>query len=279
MYYSPLRYPGGKTKFLPLIENIIKHNNLFDHEYVEPYAGGAGVAIGLLTKGLVKKIHINDYDYAIYSFWKACIQETEDFIQLIKETPVTVEEWHKQRSIYLNNTTHSILESGFATFFLNRTNHSGILKGRMIGGYEQKGNWGITCRFNKEALIKRIENIALHRHNISIYNQDTLDLLNQLESRFDKYFYYLDPPYYVKGYQLYRNFYTDEDHKKIAETLSRTKSPWFVSYDDHPRINELYKDYKQGKTKVVYSTGQTKQAQEIIIYSDNLLDNAKMLKA
>jgi len=270
MHYSPLRYPGGKTKLLPFISALIKANNLVNHEYVEPYAGGAGVALGLLLNGVVQKIHINDFDPAIYAFWQSSVNQSEAFIAKILETPITVEEWHNQRTIYLNAASHSTLELGFATFFLNRCNHSGIIKGRMIGGHEQKSQWSIACRFNKEALIKRIQRIAMLKNNIKLYNLDTKELLQKFSVIEDPLFFYLDPPYYLKGKQLYQNFYTDCDHVEIAKGLTTMPHPWLVSYDNNTRIEQIYEQYYQEKVAINYSTGKTKIGTEIVIYSDNL---------
>ena len=166
MFYSPLRYPGGKGKILSFMIDIIKINKLENIEYVEPYAGGAAVALGLLFNGFVNKIHINDSDKAIHAFWYSILNYTEQFIEKVISTPVTVEEWRNQKNIYSNIDSYSILEVGFSAFFLNRCNRSGVLKGGLIGGYEQKGNWKIDARFNKLDLIKRIEKIALYKDKI-----------------------------------------------------------------------------------------------------------------
>ena len=170
MYHTPLRYPGGKAKFAPKIKSIIENNDLHGH-YIEPYAGGAGVALDLLFNGVCTDIHINDLDLAIYHFWKSITEETEDFIRLVSKTDVTIEEWHKQKEI-LKQDDISPIERGFAAFFLNRTNRSGILKGGVIGGLQQLGNYKLDCRFNKETLIKRIQKIGSLSNKIHVYNQD-----------------------------------------------------------------------------------------------------------
>ena len=130
--YSPLRYPGGKSALFSLVENIIKENNLGDNViYVEPFAGGAGVALSLLLLEKVKKIIINDFDIAIYSFWRSILDETDRFTRKIASIPLTIEEWRKQKAIYSNKDSGRF-ELGFATFFLNRTNRSGILNAGLI---------------------------------------------------------------------------------------------------------------------------------------------------
>ena len=269
MYHTPLRYPGGKAKFAPKIKSIIENNDLHGH-YVEPYAGGAGVALDLLFNGVCTDIHINDLDLAIYHFWKSITEETEDFIRLVSKTDVTIEEWHKQKEI-LKQDDISPIERGFAAFFLNRTNRSGILKGGVIGGLQQLGNYKLDCRFNKETLIKRIQKIGSLSNKIHIYNQDTEKWLLEIDNLIpSNSLIYLDPPYYEKGQGLYRNFYNHQDHKSIKEKLIKVKTPWVVSYDNNQNIRDIYQQYRQEEYILNYSASKKMKATEVIIYSDSI---------
>lgn len=274
-YLTPLRYPGGKAKFIPAIESIIKENDAVGCDYLEPFAGGAAVALYLLMNKICSNIHINDLDEAIYSFWKAVLTEPEDFIRKIEKTPVTMKRWQQQKKILnsSNPSKYSLLERGFATFFLNRTNHSGILKAGAIGGQEQKGKYKIDARFNKKDLIKRIDRIADHKDNIYLYGIDAQHLLRDTDNFLPSdSLIYLDPPYYLKGQGLYRNFYEHKDHVIIKEILSDLKFKWVVSYDKQPEIEDIYKNFRQGEYSLNYSVSNLnrRQATEIIIASNNL---------
>jgi len=176
MYYSPLRYPGGKSKLAPFMELMINKLNINGGTYVEPFAGGAGIAIELLLRDVVSQVVINDYDKAIASFWKAVINENERFIDKIYGTPVTIDEWYKQKEILRSAQKYSF-ELGFAAFFLNRTNRSGIINGGPIGGYDQASEWKLDVRYNKEKLIKRIQQIGDRKGDIHVYNKDAKSLL------------------------------------------------------------------------------------------------------
>ena len=160
MFYSPLRYPGGKGKLASFMEYMIDQLDHRGGTYIEPFAGGAGIAIELLQRNVVSKIVINDYDKGIWSFWKAILTETNRFVEAIRTVPLTIEEWSKQRNICLNQKNKYSFELGFATFYMNRTNRSGIIKGGIIGGQEQSGRWKMNARFNREDLAKRIQEIA-----------------------------------------------------------------------------------------------------------------------
>ena len=172
MNYSPLRYPGGKSKIAPLIQLIIKKTCGTGITYVEPFAGGAGVALSLLIEGTVNQIVINDYDKAIYSFWRALKESPQELIRLIEHTPITIDEWKHQKDIYSTQNKKYSIELGFSAFYLNRTNRSGILSAGPIGGYNQTGNYNIDARFNRDALIGRIQEIARYRSQIVVYNKE-----------------------------------------------------------------------------------------------------------
>ncbi len=273
-YISPLRYPGGKAKLLGYISRIISENNLDDGVYVEPFAGGASVALGLLLNGIMKQIIINDKDRSIYAFWHSILQQTDEFCALIQATPVTIESWKEQKNVQKDKNDADLLALGFSTFFLNRTNRSGILNAGIIGGINQTGRYKIDARYNKQELIDRIRTISGFRDRISVLNQDAVDLLTTLDwNQFgDKVFIYLDPPYYVKGKNLYLNYYRDNDHKEIADILSKsTGFKWAVSYDNVDFIQKLYKEFRCSQFQLNYSANNSGKGNEIMFYSNDLI--------
>ena len=160
--YSPLRYPGGKSRLVNFIKSIIDQNDLKGGTYIEPFSGGAAIALALAIDGYMERIVINDYDRSIYAFWHSILYQTDSFIDKIRSTPLSIEEWHIQRTIQQNKYNADLFDLGFSTFFLNRTNRSGVLKAGVIGGLNQTGPYKIDARYNKEQLIKRIQLIAQH---------------------------------------------------------------------------------------------------------------------
>src|SRR5258708_21931453 len=230
-FYTPLRYPGGKTNLFSFFGSIIEKNGLQHVQYVEPYAGGAGAALSLLILGKVDSIVINDLDRAVFAFWKAVTEDTDSFIRRIRETPITINEWYRQREAYRQKDT-DLYDLGFAAFFLNRTNRSGILDGGVIGGLNQTGKWPIDARFNKENLIRKIEIIAKHKRNIEVLNEDGLEVIRRFAEK-PTVFFYIDPPYYLKGSLLYLNSYNHNDHSRLAELLnSLTEPKWIAIYEN-----------------------------------------------
>jgi len=267
--YSPLRYPGGKASLSSFLFDIIDYNHIVNCTYIEPFAGGAGAALTLLFLEKVDQIIINDLDKSIYAFWKAILNYTEKFTEKIWDIDVTIEEWHKQRQIYKNKCS-SEFDRGFATFFLNRTNRSGIIEGGPIGGTKQKEKWKIDARFNKESLIERIKKIALYRSRIKILNLDGIELMKQIRNM-PNILVYLDPPYYEKGSLLYLNHYNESNHIELANFLNNNQEfYWLLTYDNVSEITTLYPERTKIEFHLHYHINKPKLRKEVLIKSDSI---------
>ncbi|MDO8445725.1 MAG: DNA adenine methylase [Deltaproteobacteria bacterium] len=271
--YTPLRYPGGKARFAPFIAEVMQSNGLATGHYLEPYAGGAGVALELLFHGHASHVHINDLDPAINAFWVAVTKYPEALLKMLHDTPVTMEQWHHWRAIMRGELPADAIERGFATLFMNRTNRSGILKGGVIGGKAQAGDYKLDARLKKEVLASRIERIASHAGNITVYCEDAKHLLLR-SSEFlpAKSLIYLDPPYYVKGRGLYRNFYGHDDHVAIAKVLQSNafKQSWIVSYDNVQEICHMYQKSNGFTYGLNYTAHKRYIGNEVMFFSRKL---------
>ena len=275
IFFSPLRYPGGKRNFVPFFINVFKKSQLNIKSYYEFYAGGAAAAIQLLLEGHVSTIHLNDADYHIYCFWYSLLNYTEEFLKKINDTSVTLDEWKRQREVYENYSQEDILSIGFSTFFLNRTNRSGILvKAGPIGGKSQKGNYKLDVRYNKKNLSKIIEKIAAERNRILLYNSDAIKLMKEQKQQLKRKssFLFLDPPYFVKGKDLYLNFYELQNHVDLKNFLQKHKNwNWILSYDNCAAITKLYASFAKRLFQINYSLQDKKKANEIVIFSEPLI--------
>lgn len=273
---SPLRYPGGKACLTQFITELAHTNGLVGRRYVELYAGGAGAALNLLYNDVFEEIHINDYDYNIYSFWHSILYHTDNFIELLESTPITIDEWHKQKEIFNNGRNNDQITLGFATFFLNRTNRSGIIfKAGPIGGFEQKGNYLIDVRFNKKNLIKRIQKIKQYAHRITLTNEDAIEIIENIEVAvpdINNTLLYLDPPYYNKGKQLYLNNYGHDGHISLAKKMRDVPEElrWMISYDNAEPVKAMYNSYRLSTFNLNYTLQTKKFGSELLIFSDNL---------
>lgn len=271
-FNSPLRYPGGKGKVAEYFAQLFMDNGLTGGIYVEPYVGGGSVALYLLFEGLADRIIINDKDVSLYAFWHSVLYHTDNLCQLIAETPLSIEVWQHQKEIQRRKDEVNLLELGFSTFYLNRTNRSGILNGGIIGGINQTGNFLMDARFNRKELINRIQRIANYSSQIQLYGEDAVDLVRTLKNRLpDNTLFYFDPPYYIKGKGLYMNYYNDDDHIAIAKEIALIKTQkWVVSYDFVPFIAHLYRHYRTRPFDLNYSAAKVGKGKELMIFSPNI---------
>lgn len=270
--FTPLRYPGGKGKLSEFVKGVLQKNDLVDGEYCEPYAGGAGVALELLMHEYVTRIHINDISRPLYALWSSILTMPDEFSRKIRDATLSVRAWDRQKRIFGHPDEHDELELGFAAFYLNRTNRSGILNGGIIGGRAQTSEWGIDARYNAKDLAARVEAIASMRDRIKLYNKDAADFLaNMVPDLPQRTLVYLDPPYFVKGAKLYIDHYKAKDHAAIAKLVRRIKpQAWMVSYDDVPEIRALYGKQRGIRYELGYSAREVKNGVELMYFSDKL---------
>lgn len=271
MLTSPLRYPGGKAKLFPFFSALLKENKLTGNHYCEPYAGGAGLALKLISSGLVDHVFLNDVDEAIWAFWVSALTLNEQLCRMVELVPLSIEEWYRQRDVWRRKDTADILTLGFATFYLNRTNRSGIIEGAgPVGGFHQTGNWRLDARFDRDKQVSAIRSLAPFRSRITLSQLDALDFLD-LSLNDKRAVTYLDPPYYVKGSKLYRNAYSHGDHIAVRDAvLQAREGKWVVSYDAVTPIIELYASFAPTYYSLSYSAGSAGSGKEVIYLSDTL---------
>jgi len=272
---TPLRYPGGKTQLSPLVSDLLRSNDLLRGVYAEPFAGGAGVAWRLLLSGHVSEVWLNDIDPGIHSFWKSVLENSDDLCELIEKTPVTMVEWHKQRTVLQGSS--KALEIGFATLFLNRTNRSGIIGAGVIGGKGQTGNYKLDCRFNKPELIEKIRRIASYAEVVKLTRDDAKVCLERWSKELPtRSLINIDPPYFAKGQDLYTNFYNPRDHEVLAAQIRRLKRPWMLTYDDAPEIEQLYAGLPVYRKGLIYYAQVKRRANELLVISPSLTPPASL---
>ena len=270
-FNTPLRYPGGKGRLTQFVADLIETNNLSGCHYVEPYAGGAGIAITLLFLEYASHIHLNDVNKSVFAFWHSVLKEPDALCRLVRDTVPTMDEWRRQKAIQADEDA-SILQLGYSTFFLNRTNRSGIIKGGVIGGKDQTGHWKLDARLNSADLARRIEKISRYDSRISLYNLDAAKLIcDVLPALPRNSLVYLDPPYYVKGKGLYENHYKHDDHEAISNLVRLDiEQPWIVSYDNVEPIRELYAGCRQKEFGIWYTAGDRYTGKEVMVFCDEL---------
>lgn len=270
---TPLRYPGGKSQVYEQIVSILRCNGMTDRVYVEPFAGGAGLALKLLFRGDVPAIVLNDIDPAIANFWQTILDNPDYLCKQLRKTPVHLSSWFHLREVYEDPNCLWTPEHAFATLFLNRTSRSGILRGGPVGGKHQTGSVKLDARLTPitiSNLCEKILRIASFRHRITVFSKDALELVEGSLGKDKQYFIYADPPYINKGAALYHNSFVEDDHRRFGEGIMRCGSPFIVSYDQHPLAREVYGELRMRPLTLRYSLSSRQRKEEYLFFSNGL---------
>lgn len=256
----------------PYLGQLIRSQRVRPTSYAEPFAGGAGAALKLLVEEAVKSIHINDLAPGVAALWRSVFNQTEAFATRVAGAVVTVDEWQVQRAVFEHPSEHDDLDLGYATFFMNRCNRSGILTARPIGGLDQTGNWKIDARFNRVELATRIRALGPYRRRVSITQLDAKDFMASIEGDGDRTLAYVDPPYIVQGEDLYLDSLSFEDHAALAKYLGSTNIPWILTYDTAEAITgQLYKGFRAAQFSIAHTAQRQHVGSEYVVFSDNLV--------
>ena len=249
-----------------LLRELRRLNGLGNRAIAEPFAGGAGASLSLLYLEETPRIYINDADPAIHDFWWTLVSRPRLFLNLLGKTRVNLGEWRDQREVYRSPCRASRLRRGFAAFYLNRCNRSGIIMdGGPIGGIDQKGKWKIDARYNKKELRARCEKIAEYRERIQVSGKDGIDFIETLDAQ--STFFFIDPPYFEKGPMLYLNALDADYHASLAARLkTKSDAAWVLTYDDCPEVRQLYQSWASVRPfSLRYAAAERRPGRELLI--------------
>ena len=277
---SFFRYPGGKSKIKDiLIEKINQaYENNYNLEYREPFIGGGSVCINFLSQKnkQTDKIWINDKDVGIACLWTSVINNPNKLIYKILNFKPSIDYFYefKNNLLSLSNfpdTEDEIIDIGFKKIAIHQISYSGLgtKSGGPLGGKTQESNYKIDCRWSPNYIAKKInklhklfsefkirENMCTNYDFAQVIIDDSPSII------------YLDPPYYVKGEELYQCGFNYNDHKRLSNCL-KNKFKWVLSYDDCCDIINLYDWANIEKININYSINTARQKGELIICSIN----------
>jgi len=242
--HSLFRFPGGKQKFSKqIVGNLSKFLANHVYEYREPFIGSAGTCLQLLPLPHVKQIWINDKDFGVAAIWNAVLTDPDRLCALIDSFQPSTEAFYEFKEFLKsdNLASYNVVEVGFKKLAIHQISYSGLgtKAGGPLGGDSQESDYQIDCRWNPKNLVSKIKILhrLLRKKMIGICtNHDFQYVLNAKGNAL----FYLDPPYYVKGGELYEKSFSKEDHIRLSECLKQLKQPWVLSYDDCEAIRDLY---------------------------------------
>jgi len=248
------RYPGGKSKLVNLFLDDVPPGPLF----CEPFCGGASVSIAVAQRDPDRLIWLNDLDSKIAAFWQLVATGNVDALcDRILSTTATTDLFREL----------STVDDAFAAIYLNRTAYSGKSHTSPVGGWNQTGKWKIDAEWRQEYLVRQIQDTTeLFRDRLTVTQLDFRDVIDK--ARMEDAFFYVDPPYYMRGKTMYQHYLTQSDHENLAALLHEGHD-WLLSYDNAPEIHELYKRDSIRPLKATYSAaiGKNFTAEELIIKS------------
>lgn len=249
-----------------LLGDMRRLNGLGDRRIAEPFAGGAGASLSLLYLEETHRIYINDADPAIYDFWWTLITRSQSFLDMLSKTRVSIAEWRRQRDVYRGSGRVSRLRRGFAVFYLNRCNRSGIImNGGPIGGIKQAGKWKLNARYNKAELRRRCEKVTEYRERIRVSCDDGIQFIERLDPQ--STFFFIDPPYFEKGPTLYLNALDADYHEALAALLkTMSDAAWVLTYDDCPEVRQMYRGWAAIRPfSLRYAAAERRTGRELLI--------------
>lgn len=275
---SIIRYPGSKQKLarkiLDLFPPDLLWNALYQSQclYCEPFVGSGAMLRGIISHLKASdSVVINDLDPGIAYMWKAIRDDPAGLRDRVKVFKPEAEAFYacKKQDGDLSLDPVTI---GFQKIVLHRTSFSGLgyMAGGPLGGKDQESAYTPDCRWNSEVIQDEIENFNLEMRRLrrfDIHNTDFEAVLSPLP---DYAFAYLDPPYYLKGVELYRYPMDEADHLRLADLLKRARFRWVLSYDDHPAVRGLYQSWAKiqplaWQSNIPTAKGPRRKNQELAI--------------
>lgn len=232
---SPLRWPGGKSKFVNEILARCTPANM--ENFVEPFAGGASVGLSLLLSGNIKELYLNDLDYGVYSLFQVIKIFPEVLTNRIRTFIPSEKTFKEAQSKWKNGYENmDIIEAAWTLLVVNRLAFSGIPKANCMK------NPG--ARWNADTLIKRIHNIAGVAGHIHVSCADACGVIEEMYWRPNTTIF-IDPPYKIKGKDLYMKYYENNDHEQLSCLLDdlykgTPGADMILTYDDCDYIKNLY---------------------------------------
>ena len=266
---SFFRYPGGKAK---LCGRILHHlSRLMDDsitQYRELFFGGGSVGIKYVQKKeCPKQIWLNDKDVGIACLWTSVIRYPDSLKKLVLAYKPTVDSFYQLKNDLLNTTSvpdteEEVAQVGFNKLALHQITYSGLgLKsGGPLGGVAQLSKYKVDCRWSPAYICKKINTVHKVFSNKEVIHEacTSYDFEKIITDTSMKALLYLDPPYFVKGSQLYHESFTHQDHTRLCENLKNTQHKWLLSYDACEEIKEMYSWATIEEVEVNYSITASK---------------------
>lgn len=222
-----INWVGGKRLLRKIITPLVPEDI---KSYIEPFGGGAWI---LFNKEKWAELEVyNDLDGRLVNLFR-----------IVKFHPNAFkEEWSKvlgSRELFFyfkNSEFVTDIQKAVQFYFLITRSFGG--RGDTVGYVRQK-NGGLCKSLNN--VDERITAIHDRLDKVLIDNRDFEEVINQYDH--EGAFFYCDPPY-SQGCGYKTTSTKKFDHERLREVLGNIKGRFLLSYDDCPKIRELYKGFE-----------------------------------
>ncbi|SRR6266487_2901663 len=232
----PLRYPGGKQRFLNYLAPLLPEPRAIKGRFVEPFVGGGSVFFCFGFEDAV----LSDINKELMDLYRGLRYSPRRVWKKFKRFPTT-----KRGYYFVRNTDTSDLDlvsRAARTLFLNRTCFKGMWRHNAQGHFNV-GYGGQSRRW----VIAEDDLLAFARQlrTASLKTADFEDVINET-GKGD--FLFLDPPYKPGKIEIRHGHYvhakfTFEDHQRLAKSLHRASkrgARWLLTTSAHPSIRTLF---------------------------------------
>ena len=234
---SPFRYPGGKTWFVPAFRRWMQSLSHKPKLLVEPFAGGATIALTSICENWVDHALIIELDPDVAAVWQV-IQSGDALI--LANCILRFDLTYENVQIELTKEASSTMERAFKTILKNRTFHGGILapgSGLIKAGEAGKG---LASRWYPETLAKRLTALHQVRHRFTVECRDCMPVFAHYKEDTQAVFF-VDPPYTAGGKSAGKRLYAyfELNHNKLFEACAQLAGDFLMTYDDAAEVHEL----------------------------------------
>jgi DNA adenine methylase len=249
---SPLRYPGGKTRAIPLLTKFLPKN--LSGNVLSPFLGGGSFELYLTSIGCV--VHGFDAYAPLVNFW-VWVEKNPKLLANKIRARMPVDQVHfKTFQNNIKTKSPSSVKLAAEYLIVNRCSFSGAT---MSGGFSSAAASGRMT----ESIVKRIENF-----NNPLLKVSFGDFQKTIKPGYD--FIFADPPYWLEdsASKLYGNsgdMHLGFNHEQFFKLISKIKDPWMITYNDSSKVRDLYKDFNVYPVNWSYGMNSSKKSSEIII--------------
>lgn len=227
MLKTPISYYGGKQSLLKeILPRIPKHKI-----YTEAFFGGGAV---FFAKEKVESEIINDVNSMVINFYKVFVMKFDELKLHIESTLFARDIYSIAWDVYRIPQHFSDVVKAWA--FYVATN-MGFACNVGSWGYDK---YGKRCKAFRNKKMRFDVSIAQRLVATEIENRDANFVISSRDSV--DAFHYVDPPYIHSDQGMYRG-YSEEDFRKLLDTLSQVKGKFLLSSYPSDILNEYIERY------------------------------------